>query len=888
MRGVRIVKTQADTLVHQDKCGDSRPRTYPPFRIEPPGEVTEMFRSPTRAVLTLVLLASCALTVDAQSPSATPANRLKVKNDFKVDLLYSVPKDTQGSWVNMAVDPKGRLIVSDQYGKLYRVTLPPVSGPVQAPKIEPIPVEIGEAQGLLWAFDSLYVVVNTGGRFASGLYRVLDTDGNDELDKVQMLRKFIGAGEHGPHAVLLDPDGKSLNVVCGNGTKLTEIDDSRVPLVWGEDHLLPRMPDGNGFMREVLAPGGCIYRIDPEGSHWELLSVGYRNPYDAAYNREGELFTYDADMEWDMNTPWYRPTRVCHVVSGSEFGWRNGAGKWPPYYPDSLPAAVNIGPGSPTGVTFGYGAKFPSKYQTAFYICDWSYGKLYAVHLQPKGASYTGEFEEFITGTPLPLTDILVNPKDGAMYFTVGGRRTQSGLYRVTYVGDEPTTPAPAASDAGAEARAIRHRLEAFHGHKDSKAVDVAWPYLSNPDRFLRWAARVAIEHQDPASWRDRALSEKDPQAAIQSLLALVRVSASDPFHRKPTDPKPDPALKARILKALENIQWDDLSSSQKVDLLRVYAVFFNRMGPPDEETAARVIARFDPLYPTRSLEQNAMLCQLLVYLQAPSVAEKTITLMSKAPTQEEQIEYAQDLRVLKNGWTPELRRAYFSWFQKASSFKGGNSFTGFMRIIKDDALATLTEEEKIALKPILDAKKPSESMTVAPPRPFVKAWTIDELIPMIEKNLKNRDFDHGRSMFAAAQCFSCHRYNNEGGSFGPDLTAVSGRFNVRDLLESIVTPSKTISDQYEAVTIATTDGEIVTGRIVNLHGDILTVNTNMLDPNGLVNINRNKVEEMKPSPVSMMPEGLLNTMNEQEILDLMAYLLSRGDPDHEVFHTRK
>ena len=83
-------------------------------------------------------------------------------------------------------------------------------------------------------------------------------------------------------------------------------------------------------------------------------------------------------MEYDFNTPWYRPTRVCHVVSGAEFGWRNGAGKRPEWYPDNLPPVVNIGPGSPTGMIFGYGAKFPAKYQKALFILDWSWGKLYA------------------------------------------------------------------------------------------------------------------------------------------------------------------------------------------------------------------------------------------------------------------------------------------------------------------------------------------------------------------------------------------------------------------------------------------------------------------------------------------------------------------------------
>src|SRR5258708_37206380 len=90
---------------------------------------------------------------------------------------------------------------------------------------------------------------------------------------------------------------------------------------------------------------------------------------------------------------------------------------------------------------FGYGARFPAKYQDALFLCDWSYGKLYALHLTPEGAAYRGELEEFLNGSPLPLTDVVVNPKDGALYFTIGGRKTQSGLYRVTYIGTEPTAP---------------------------------------------------------------------------------------------------------------------------------------------------------------------------------------------------------------------------------------------------------------------------------------------------------------------------------------------------------------------------------------------------------------------------------------------------------------
>src|SRR5207253_1574182 len=98
--------------------------------------------------------------------------------------------------------------------------------------------------------------------------------------------------------------------------------------------------------------------------------------------------------------------------------------------------------------------------------------------------------------------------------------------------------------------------------------------------------------------------------------------------------------------------------------------------------------------------------------------------------------------------------------------------------------------------------------------RPFVKEWKVDELAPVVTNGLAKRDFDRGRRLFGEANCFACHRFDNEGGAQGPDLTVVSGRFSVRDLLESIIEPSKEISDQYAAVTITTTDGKAVTGRI--------------------------------------------------------------------------
>ena len=292
-----------------------------------------------------------------------------------------------------------------------------------------------------------------------------------------------------------------------------------------------------------------------------------------------------------------------------------------------------------------------------------------------------------------------------------------------------------------------------------------------------------------------------------------------------------------------------------------------------------------DLVYPAKDANLNSLLTELMVYLQAPSAAAKGTALLAKAPTQEEQIDQARHLRFLKTGWTIETRKSYLTWLNAARSFHGGANFADFIKELRTDALATFSEEEKTALADLIHAPLPTTG-TAQPvvARPFVKEWKMDEAATLLASGLKGRDFDRGRSLFGAANCFACHRFTNEGGSVGPDLTGLSGRFSARDILESVLDPSKVVSDQYAAVQIVTTEGKVVVGRIVNLNGDTVMVNTNMADPNAMETIDRKSIEEMGLSKTSMMPTGLLNTLSDEELLDLMAYLLSRGDRGNAMF----
>ncbi len=822
--------------------------------------------------------------------TATPVNRIKAAKYFQVELLYSVPGGDQGSWVALCTDPKGRIIAADQYGGLYRFTPPAANQPLDAAKIEKMPVEIRAANGLLWAFGALYVGVNDYERkIPSGVYRIIDTNGDDQLDKVEMLRAIKAGGDHGVHAILPAPDGKNLFLITGNNADLTECNTSRVPRNWGEDHVLYRMPDGRGHNRDRLAPGGIIYQFSPDGKQWETYATGFRNIYDGAFNRDGELFTYDADMEYDFNTSWYRPTRINHVTSGSEWGWRNGAGKRPEFYPDNLPATLNIGPGSPTGTTFGYGAKFPAKYQNALFALDWSWGKLYAVHMKPEGSTYTATKEEFLSGAPLPLTDAIIHPGDGAMYFAIGGRKVQSGLYRVTYTGQESTAPVKVAKSDGAKARAERHALEVFHGKQDPKAIKAAWPELDNKDRFIRWAARTALEHQPVATWADRALTEKNPGRQVEALLGLTRAAGIDPQHRKPSDVPTDKVLGAKILDALTKLNWEKLNHEQRLTLVRTYGIHFVRFGQPEGEARARVLAQIDSRFPAPSFDLNWLLCETLASMQSPTLAAKAIAAIQAAPGQEEQLEYARSIRFLKAGWTTALRTAQFEWFLKAANYRGGASFEKFLEFIRTDAEASLSDSEKTALAIVL-AKKPEKKSPLAQMaevfagRTTVNDWKLETLAPQVEGKLKKRSFENGRKMFAAAGCFACHRFGNEGGMTGPDLTGAGGRYSARDFIDQILNPSKEINEQFTPIVVTKNDGETVTGVIVNLNNDNVMVNTDAANPFQQETIDRKKVKSIEFSKVSPMPEGLIGLLTADEVADLTAYVLSGGDRKHAMF----
>ncbi len=403
-------------------------------------------------------------------------DRFTVPAGFKVEMAAKNPNPKDPfSLINMCFDARGRLLVSQENGPILLCTDPDKDGVFQS--VRPYCTLVRNCQGMCWIKDALWLIGN--GPHGTGLYRCRQSgepgatatggNGNNEvLDNVKLLHRFRGGmGEHGPHAIVHGPDdwiyiciGNHAWADIGpeaakatNGSNPERLASNSPLLRWPtghmgpdqgrtdttEDVLLQRLNDSRGHAANILAPGGTIWRMDHEGKNMSLVAAGFRNHFDIAFNPFGELFTFDSDMEWDEALPWYRAVRICHCPPGADFVWRTGAANTPNYYFDSLSPLYETGRGSPVGVEFydynHHNQAFPEKYHGAYFLGDWSLGIIWAAQLQRDGATYKAkEVEKFCVGAPMNVTDLAVGP-EGSLYFTMGGRGSQGGVYRIVYTG---------------------------------------------------------------------------------------------------------------------------------------------------------------------------------------------------------------------------------------------------------------------------------------------------------------------------------------------------------------------------------------------------------------------------------------------------------------------
>ena len=360
--------------------------------------------------------------------SATNRPEFRVRPGFQVQHIAG--NNDVGSLIAMAFNEFGQILASQEGGPLLMLYDSNKDGTHD--KVRICCTQVFSCQGILPVSGRVYVVGD--GPVGTAVYELQDGNHDGDFESAKALVRFEGPpGEHGPHGLVLGPDGM-LYVSIGNHTKITQPYALSSPHQnYYEGEIVPaRYEDPRGHARDIKAPGGGVLRIDLDGRKVELFAGGLRNAYDLAFNKDGDLFTHDSDMESDIGTPWHRPTRLISLVPGGEYGWRSGWAKWPDYLADTLPAVTETERGSPTGNVFYDHWAYPAKYRNVMFSCDWAQGQIRAFRFDRRGAGYAATNELFLEGNPLNVTDIDVGP-DGWLYFCTGGRGTSGNIYRVVW-----------------------------------------------------------------------------------------------------------------------------------------------------------------------------------------------------------------------------------------------------------------------------------------------------------------------------------------------------------------------------------------------------------------------------------------------------------------------
>jgi putative heme-binding domain-containing protein len=879
----------------------------------------------------------------------------------------------------------------------------------------------------------------------SGLYKLEDTNGDDVMDTIERINRYTsaGMGDHGSHAVRRAPDG-TITFLIGNNTYVgappvnDDAVDKEASPNWHnlkERQFLPQYNDPRFGNSARIGVHATVWRLQPNNKY-ALLFSGMRNPYDYAYNLAGEAFTWDSDMEWDVNSPWYREVRTIHMIPGGDGGYRNGTGKYQDDYFDVIPAVRSTRRGSPVGLETYQSYAYPSKFFDNLFEADWSRGRLLYTALTPSGATYRGreDLGEFVHGEPMPITDLEVGP-DGNIYITTGGGAGQGGLYRITWTGAKPAQPdmtgilavvrqpqplsswgwaaiervkasmgasfggeleklartataasadrsrallemqrhgaapspdllKPLLTDKDANVRAAAVYVAGVQTSDGAKAVAAAalkdaspfvrrraaealvrqgltpgqpsfapvadiYALLGDPDRFVRYSGRLALEHTPRTEWAKLVMAETNVVALTEGLLALTNTLA----------PQAEAELRPIFDKLVGLMKQPTLPVAQKIRVLRMFeiAATETRNGVDPEirkQVHSALIGQFPATPPpgnwvdcnngtaTTGCPQLMLthhMAKVLAYTGEPDVIGKILAVIPRGDAdQPGQIDYVYALRVLDRGWTPAQVKTMTDWFARASNWRGGSTFAGHVNQIFDAVVDAFTEEQKQAAyaaaplfaplpaDPAPPAAPPAAAATpppgaVAPPAiggerggggqrggggrgrgpntPLDRQERYDNQVfprgggpgSLIGRGGGGPNADTGVKVFQDF-CASCHKFNDVGNAYGPDLTTI-GTQPRRDILRSIFFPQEKIDAKYETTVIATRDNKTIRGLVVS--EDAQSVKVKTADNADLMTVAKADILKRTREKASIMPEQLIDKMGgDANISHVVAYLM--------------
>ena len=167
--------------------------------------------------------------------------------------------------------------------------------------------------------------------------------------------------------------------------------------------------------------------------------------------------------------------------------------------------------------------------------------------------------------------------------------------------------------------------------------------------------------------------------------------------------------------------------------------------------------------------------------------------------------------------------------------------------------------------------------------------WKLADLAEdVLHLEHRANSFDVGQKLFSFASCVSCHKMNDKGANIGPDLTKLDPKYSPSDVLEHILDPSKKIDKKYQSNLFVLVSGKVITGLIVKEDDNEVHVVDNPTAPDKVRVIKKDDIEEREVSKLSIMPKGVLNKLTKEEIFDLLAFVVSKGDKKSKLFEAHQ
>ena len=620
------------------------------------------------------------------------------------------------------------------------------------------------------------------------------------------------------------------------------------------------------------AEGGSTYRCRTDGSMLARQTTGHWNAFGMAYDLEGNLFSTDNDPN---ATP---PNRLLHIVPGADYGYEYRYGRsgqhplvcWFGENPGTLGMIGALGEAACGVIAHG-----PDQLLSA----SWTDNRIDLHSLEQKGASYVATREPFISGPDDFRPVHLSYSADGKyLYFTDWVKLSypvhgHGRIWRVKF--KQPVGLEPLPRDAEPE----------------KITPEIALTLLGNGDPYVRTQAIHVLSNNSEALSSYNWQAENNPVARAHYALTLKRIDANGHKNVIPallTDPNRDVRFVGikwvadegfdQYRKNLEDLL--NRSDLSRFELRAVIAALSEISGDlegefsPENKMLELVLDSSKPSF-LRAMALRGVNVdhkQLTIDTLASLIRENNMALQREAIRSLVLHSDVAKMSVLANLATnkslnPNLR---------------ADAIAGMAALAADQSElleALARDKNKIvaaeAFRTLVSTGLVMRTLKVKPPIDDIKAWQS-----LVENASGEADTAVGRRLFFHSKlggCYKCHAMNGRGNHVGPDLTTIRKQTGITQnwLLGHIVNPNAEIAPYYRPQLLVTFDGKILTGLIAGREGKAQAY----IGADGvLFYVNKDDVEERKELTTSIMPNGLLDKMNANEIRDLIAYLLQEGN----------